>query len=48
MERKLRVPPPKKDKTPFQRFEEFARKIVAVPKAEADRLAKRDQDAGSR
>lgn len=30
------------EKTPFQRFEEFARKIVAVTKEEAKEPPKRD------
>jgi hypothetical protein len=29
-------PDPPTEKTPFQRFEEFARKVVSVPKAEID------------
>jgi hypothetical protein len=32
------APPASPNATPFERFTEFARKIAAVPKAEADRV----------
>jgi hypothetical protein len=28
--------PPPEDQTPFQRFEEFARKVISVPRAEIE------------
>lgn len=28
--------PPAQEKTPFERFEEFARKVISVPKSEID------------
>ena len=31
-------------RTPFQRFEDFARKIIAVPKREIDELEKQGDD----
>lgn len=33
---KLLTPDPTPPETPFQRFEEFARKVLSVPKAEID------------
>ena len=35
-------PPTKKELTPFQRFEDVARRIIAVPKAEIDELEAKD------
>jgi len=37
---KLLNPDPPQSETPFQRFEEFARKVLSVPKAEIDRRDK--------
>ena len=34
---KLLTPDPPPSETPFQRFEEFARKVLSVPKAEIDK-----------
>lgn len=34
---KLLNPDPPQSETPFQRFEEFARKVLSVPKAEIDK-----------
>ncbi len=36
-----RVPEPADERTPFERFEDLTRKIVAVPKAEVDALRKK-------
>ena len=33
--------------TPFERFENFARKIILVPKAEADRRRDRDKESAT-
>jgi hypothetical protein len=37
-------PPPDPDdpRTPFQRFEDLARRVIRVPKSEVDRLAAQD------
>ncbi len=40
-----RVPEPAEDRTPFERFADLTRKVVAVPKAEVDALRKKQQQA---
>jgi hypothetical protein len=39
------MPRPLKAETEFEKFERLARRIVAVPKREADELAKREKAA---
>jgi hypothetical protein len=40
-----RVPEPADGRTPFERFEDLARKVVGVPKAEVDALRKKQEKA---
>ena len=37
---KPKVPPPKDEAAPFERFEEFTRRIVGVPKSELRSMQK--------
>jgi hypothetical protein len=41
MKKTPKTPPPKDEKTPFQRFEELAKQIVSVPKREVDKRAQK-------
>jgi hypothetical protein len=43
-----RVPEPDDRRTPFERFEDLTRRIVAVPKSEVDALRKKQQRARRR
>jgi len=54
MKKSATPPPPKPDSlTPFERFSDFARRIIAVPKSEIDEQARlyrerRDEKKNSR
>jgi len=39
----MSTPEPTREPTPFQRLTEFARRVIAVPKAEVDEQAKKDR-----